>query len=105
MTSSPTTVGRSWGQWMTALSCTDVPAPIVIRELSPRRTPPSQIAPREHASTARRSTPAAGRGAGRSGGGGRGGRGEPDVGAGRRPHGAELHDHGHRALAPMTAIL
>src|SRR4051794_7337227 len=43
MTSSPTTVGRSFAQWMTALSCTEAPAPIVMLELSPRSTAPNQM--------------------------------------------------------------
>src|SRR5262245_15654166 len=42
-TFSPTIVGRSWAQWMTALSCTDAPGPMWMLELSPRSTAPNQM--------------------------------------------------------------
>ena len=43
ITFSPTTVGRSLAQCTTALSCTAVPAPMWIVELSPRSTAPNQM--------------------------------------------------------------
>src|SRR3954453_3055888 len=56
ITSSPTTVGRSFAQWITALSCTEVPAPMVMFELSPRSTAPNQMLARSPTRTSPTST-------------------------------------------------